>query len=133
MDPIEIRLVGDSIKSVAPAAHEAAATGNHCPLEGTGHHPCGLSYEEGECQFCWQCSQMRDDLNRFLQGFRAAFNSEVESAWTQTSILLANAQRLRVAGERDGEERPGSVQRHRSSARVMPSCPSISAGLAVAA
>jgi hypothetical protein len=89
MDPIEIRLVQDSIESVARIGDEA--TGNQCPLEDTHHHPCGLTYEEGQCQYCSVCSQMQDDLIRFLRDFRSALKSEAESAWTQTSIALASA------------------------------------------
>ncbi len=89
MDLIQIPLVQDSFKSVAPIADEAAATSNHCPLEGTRHHPCGLIYEEEQCQFRSLCSQMQDDSNRLLQGLGEAFTSGVESAWTQTYILLA--------------------------------------------
>ena len=91
MDRIEIRLVQESSKSVARIRDEAAATANHCPLKGTRHHPCGLTYEDGQCQFCSVCSQMKDDLNRFHHGLRPDFESEAESAWTQTYIVLASA------------------------------------------
>ena len=90
MDRIEIQLVQESSKSVARIRDEAAATAKHCPLEGTRHHPCGLTYEEGQCQFCSVCSQMKDDLNRFLHGFTPDFKSEA-AAWTQTYIVLASA------------------------------------------
>lgn len=89
MNLIQIRLVQDSIESVAPIADKAAAMSTHCPLEGTRHHPCGLTYEEEQCQFRSLCSQMQDDSNRFLHGLGATFTSEFESAWTQTHILLA--------------------------------------------
>lgn len=90
MNAIQIGWAQDSFNSGAVIDNNAnAMNNNRCSLAGTRHHPCGLTYDEGQCQFCSLCSQMQDDENRFLQGLGAALASEFESAWTQMCCLLA--------------------------------------------